>query len=130
MHGCNPSSFKLRQEDGRFKAYLDYTASPTLPSQIPHPENKKTNPSNFRKYRAPQAELSLTRTHWRFSSIGTDLPRSLTLIWTLYFRAVTEDIFSSYYLLKKDTVIYADTNFYYLVKIKFCKITSFSVSFG
>lgn len=41
-----------------------------------------------------------------------------------------EDKFSSYHLFKEQTVIYEDTNFHYPVKIKFCKIMSFSKSLG
>lgn len=101
---------------------------PALPSSTHRKKNKKTTLilESTVLHMLSQQLQSLVLTIERFS---TYLPHSLTFIWTL-FQSWSQKPYSSVITCSGKTVIYEDPNFYYLVKIKFCEITSFSVSFG
>lgn len=81
------------------------------------------------------AELLFTET-WRhldqrrLSSWHLIPPQPSIYLDSLFQGWPWEDKFSSYYLFTRIKEIYEDTNFHYLVKIKFCKITGFGGGLG
>lgn len=110
----------FRPEAGgwRFKACLDYIASSALP--FTDPLKTTTNP----QHSAPRAEPTQTLQQQNLP------PAQPNIYLDSVFQGWSQMTYSPVTTCSKKIVIYADTNFYYLVKIKFCKITSFSVSFG
>lgn len=118
VHGYNPSSFRAEAGGWRFKACLDYIASSALP--FTDPLKTTNNP----QHSAPRAEPTQTLQQQNLP------PAQPNIYLDSVFQGWSQMTYSPVTTCSKKIVIYADTNFYYLVKIKFCKITSFSVSFG
>lgn len=115
---CNPSTWEA--EAGGWQVLGQCELPATSCFTLTEPPPKQTH-SNFRNYGSSQAELSFISAHSGDSPAEEPTRTTAELCSS---GLLTEDIFSSYCLLKKNIVTYEETDFYYLVKIKFCKITS------
>lgn len=117
VHGYNPSSLGLKQEDGGSRPAWVHSK---LRLTLTDPLKTTNNP----QHSAPRAEPTQIPQQQNLP------PAQPNIYLDSVFQGWPQMTYSPVTTCSKKIVIYADTNFYYLVKIKFCKITSFSVSFG